>query len=69
MIGYAYRPLAIGHRLWLLAIDIYTKKCGYGCNPFWLLPIVHGYVLNSLAIGYCKLAMVIGYWLLGFIGM
>jgi hypothetical protein len=69
VIGYAYRPLAIGHRLWLLAIDIYTKKCGYGYNPFWLLPIVHGYVLNSIAIGYCKLAMVIGYWLLDSIGM
>jgi hypothetical protein len=22
--------LVIGHRIWLLAIDIYTNKCGYG---------------------------------------
>jgi len=35
--------MAIGHWLWLLVIDIYTKKCGYGYNPFWLSPIVHGY--------------------------
>jgi hypothetical protein len=35
MIG--YWPFGLVHGYWSLAIDIYTKKCGYVYNPFWLL--------------------------------
>jgi hypothetical protein len=55
----------IDHRLWLLTTEIYTKKCGYSYNPFWLLPIVHGYIINP-SIGHFKLAIVIGIGCLGF---
>jgi hypothetical protein len=44
-----------------LAIDIYTKKCGYGYNPFWLLAIVHGYAYNPLVIGHFAWAIGVGY--------
>ncbi len=42
-----------------MTIDIYTKKCGYGYDPFWLLPIVHGYAYNPLAIVNWLLVLVI----------
>jgi len=46
--------LAIILRLLVLAIDIHTKAIvGMAINiTNWLLPIVHGYVLNPLVIGY-----------------
>jgi hypothetical protein len=50
----------------LAPLALLTVISPYGYNPFWLLPIVHGYVLNPLIIAHCKLAMIIGYWLLGF---
>jgi hypothetical protein len=53
----------IGYRLWLLVIDTYTKKCGYGYNPFWLLAIGYGYWLLIFAL--INVAMVttyFGYW-------
>jgi hypothetical protein len=53
--------MRIDHWLWLLAIDIYTKKCGYGYNPFWLLPIFHVYTYNPLAIGHCPLIIGVAY--------
>jgi hypothetical protein len=51
----------LGHGYWSLAIDIYTKKCGYGYNPFWLLPIFHVYACNPLAIAHCPLIIGVGY--------
>jgi hypothetical protein len=48
--------LSIGYGYWLLIFTL--KKCGYGYNPFWLLPIVHGYAYNPLAIDHWL-------WLLG----
>jgi hypothetical protein len=47
--GYWSSAMVIGYRLWLLVIDICTKKCGYGYNPFWLLAIVN--YLRLLGIG------------------
>jgi hypothetical protein len=50
----------------LTPMFLLTVISPYGYNPFWLLLIVHGYVLNPLTIGHCKLAVVIGYWLSSF---
>jgi hypothetical protein len=50
---------AISYGYWLLIFTI--KKCGYGSNSFWLLPIVHGYAYNSMAIGHCTWAIGVGY--------
>jgi hypothetical protein len=52
VIGYGHLLLAmhINHGLWLLAINICTKKCACGYNPFWLLAIVN--CLRLLGIGY-----------------
>jgi len=44
-----YWPLSIDYSYWLLIFTL--KKCGYGYNLFWLLPIVHGYAYNPLASG------------------
>jgi len=60
-IGHWLLAMHIGHWLWLLAIDIYTKKCGYAYNPFWLLPIFHVYACNPLAIGHFPLIIGVGY--------
>jgi hypothetical protein len=61
--------LAISHPLWLLAIDIYTKKCGYAYGPFWLLHIVHGYAYNPLAIVDWLLVLVIDIHTKAIVGM
>ncbi len=47
--------LAIVHWLVVLAIDIYTRAIMGIIITNWLLPIVHGYALNPLAIGYWPL--------------
>jgi hypothetical protein len=52
-----------------LAIDIYTKKCGYIYDPFWLLPIVHGCAYNPLAIVNWLLVLVIDIHTKAIVGM
>jgi hypothetical protein len=47
--------MLIIHWLVVLAIDIYTRAIVGMVITNWLLPIVNGYALNPLAIGY-------GYW-------
>ncbi len=56
---FGYCPLSMAmliiHWLVVLAIDIYTRAIVGMVITNWLLPIVNGYALNPLAIGY-------GYW-------
>jgi hypothetical protein len=59
VIGYWLCISAIGYGYWLLIFTL--KKCGYGYNPFWLLPIFHVYACNPLAIGHFPLIIGVGY--------
>jgi hypothetical protein len=62
-----YWPLSIGYGYWLLIFTL--QKCGYGYNPFWLLPIVHGYAYNPLAIGHWLVVLAIDIYTRAIVGI